>query len=319
MINLVFIVLFIFCLAIAIAGVLICFQFTQNYTTEFHKNYLYYLISFYAFALYGIWGQLIVRVLFSEMDTSVRIVETIANFLPILGVPFLFVSWIMLINMGYSMFDFSINKRWKFIHVTLFILLILSSWFGYGFFNKNINFSHERLKYFGVAIISLLELIYYLVYVLIIYSNGRKQKILGQKLLYRFALLFVLMFVLRSSFIPFAFSGVLLLALAIFSYFISNFIPLFYLKWKADLIFQPVKADNASEERIELIFNKYKITKREKEIVTQICTGKTNQQIADELFISLQTVKDHTHRIYSKLGINSRMKLVQLVNRYVSS
>ncbi|MCK5470499.1 MAG: response regulator transcription factor, partial [Cyclobacteriaceae bacterium] len=46
----------------------------------------------------------------------------------------------------------------------------------------------------------------------------------------------------------------------------------------------------------------------------QICEGKTNQQIADELFISLQTVKDHTHRIYSKIGINSRMKLVQLVN-----
>jgi DNA-binding NarL/FixJ family response regulator len=56
------------------------------------------------------------------------------------------------------------------------------------------------------------------------------------------------------------------------------------------------------------------ISKREKEIVQQICEGKTNQQIADELFISLQTVKDHTHRIYSKIGINSRMKLVQLVN-----
>jgi ATP/maltotriose-dependent transcriptional regulator MalT len=32
------------------------------------------------------------------------------------------------------------------------------------------------------------------------------------------------------------------------------------------------------------------------------------------LFISLQTVKDHTHRIYSKIGIRSRMQLVQLVN-----
>ncbi len=59
---------------------------------------------------------------------------------------------------------------------------------------------------------------------------------------------------------------------------------------------------------------KYQITKREREIVEQICQGKTNQQIADELFISLQTVKDHTHRIYTKIGINGRMKLVQLVN-----
>ena len=73
-------------------------------------------------------------------------------------------------------------------------------------------------------------------------------------------------------------------------------------------------AENPSEEKMALIFKKYRITKREKEIVEQICQGKTNQQIADELFISLQTVKDHTHRIYRKIGINSRMNLVQMVN-----
>jgi DNA-binding NarL/FixJ family response regulator len=28
----------------------------------------------------------------------------------------------------------------------------------------------------------------------------------------------------------------------------------------------------------------------------------------------LQTVKDHTHRIYSKIGVNSRMQLVQMMN-----
>jgi ATP/maltotriose-dependent transcriptional regulator MalT len=64
--------------------------------------------------------------------------------------------------------------------------------------------------------------------------------------------------------------------------------------------------------QVRLIINR--ITKREKEIVEQICQGKTNQQIADALFISLQTVKDHTHRIYCKIGINSRMNLVQMVN-----
>jgi DNA-binding NarL/FixJ family response regulator len=42
----------------------------------------------------------------------------------------------------------------------------------------------------------------------------------------------------------------------------------------------------------------------------KIWLGKTNKQIAEELFISLQTVKDHTHRIYSKLGVKSRTQLV---------
>jgi DNA-binding NarL/FixJ family response regulator len=65
---------------------------------------------------------------------------------------------------------------------------------------------------------------------------------------------------------------------------------------------------------MEHAFERYGVTKRERQIVQKICLGKTNQQIANELFISLQTVKDHTHRIYSKIGINSRMQLVQMLN-----
>ena len=79
------------------------------------------------------------------------------------------------------------------------------------------------------------------------------------------------------------------------------------------MMFKPIHVENPSDNKMQLIFKKYKITKREKEIITHICEGKTNRQIADDLFISLQTVKDHTHRIYSKIGIKSRMHLVQMV------
>ena len=297
-----------------VAGVLVCFQFTQNYTTTFHRNYLYYLISFYAFAIYGIWGQLIVRTLLAEIDSSVKIIETIANFLPILGLPFLFVSWIMLINMAHAMFERKTGSHWMSFHIILFILLIVGVWFGYEFFNEKARFSHELVKYFGVGIISLMELVYFLAFLIVVFYIGKGQQIIGRKWLIRFAVLLVGVFLFRSSIIPLSFLNPWLLALIILLYFGSNLVPLLYLRWKSDYIFQPLKADETSEEGIDVLLNKYRITKREKEIVMQICTGKTNQQIADELFISLQTVKDHTHRIYSKLGINSRMKLVQLVN-----
>ena len=78
--------------------------------------------------------------------------------------------------------------------------------------------------------------------------------------------------------------------------------------------FAPVKAEQATKVGIEHALDRYGVTKRERQIVEKICLGKTNKQIAEELFISLQTVKDHTHRIYSKIGINSRMQLVQLMN-----
>jgi DNA-binding CsgD family transcriptional regulator len=55
------------------------------------------------------------------------------------------------------------------------------------------------------------------------------------------------------------------------------------------------------------------ITKREAEIVELICLGKTNQEIADQLFISLTTVKDHNYSTFQKLGVRNRTELTRLV------
>lgn len=57
----------------------------------------------------------------------------------------------------------------------------------------------------------------------------------------------------------------------------------------------------------------YEITKREAEIIIEVCTGKSNKAIAEKLFITLQTVKDHNHRIYIKTDVKSRMQLSNLV------
>lgn len=313
MISLSFILLFIFCLAIAVASILVSHQFINTYNTDFHKNYFYYLVSFYAFALYGIWGQILVRALLSSFDSGVKVIETVANFLPVLGVPFLFISWIMLINMAYSMFNEKAHSRWIFFHLGIFTLLLFASWIVYALLKSQPDLIHAYLKYFEVGIILGFEFVY-LVAFLIILKLKRRTNDIATPYLMRFAMLLFGAFILRSSMLPVGFLNVWFLVIAILIFFSSNFIPLFYLSFNSDHIFTPVKADHASDDKMNRMFKKYRITKREREIVMQICEGKTNQQIADELFISLQTVKDHTHRIYSKIGINSRMQLVQKVN-----
>lgn len=49
---------------------------------------------------------------------------------------------------------------------------------------------------------------------------------------------------------------------------------------------------------------------RELEVVTLIAQGNSNQQIAEQLFISLHTVKTHARRIFSKLGVERRTQAV---------
>jgi DNA-binding CsgD family transcriptional regulator len=60
------------------------------------------------------------------------------------------------------------------------------------------------------------------------------------------------------------------------------------------------------------------ISKREQEVIQLICRGLTNQEIADTLFISLKTVKDHNYRIFQKTGVRNRVELVQLARETLS-
>ena len=63
----------------------------------------------------------------------------------------------------------------------------------------------------------------------------------------------------------------------------------------------------------EAFCKKYEVSPRETDIVREICNGLSNKEISEKLFISLQTVKDHTHRIYIKTNVKSRVQLIYLV------
>lgn len=59
---------------------------------------------------------------------------------------------------------------------------------------------------------------------------------------------------------------------------------------------------NPSEKKMNL-------TKKEKEIVSLICQGLRNKEIAQQLNISEQTVKSHCNRIFKKVGVSDRLQL----------
>ncbi|GAA0501050.1 response regulator transcription factor [Salinibacillus aidingensis] len=52
------------------------------------------------------------------------------------------------------------------------------------------------------------------------------------------------------------------------------------------------------------------LTGREKEVLSLMAEGKTNQEIADELFIAMKTVKVHVSNILGKLEVQDRTQAV---------
>jgi two-component system, NarL family, response regulator len=52
--------------------------------------------------------------------------------------------------------------------------------------------------------------------------------------------------------------------------------------------------------------NEFNLTKRELEVLSAVANGRTNQQIAETLFITAGTVRVHVHGILQKLGVSDR-------------
>jgi DNA-binding NarL/FixJ family response regulator len=53
------------------------------------------------------------------------------------------------------------------------------------------------------------------------------------------------------------------------------------------------------------------LTKREQEVLALVASGKSNQEVADELFISIKTVDTHKNHILDKLGLKNTAELVR--------
>ncbi|WP_281816521.1 helix-turn-helix domain-containing protein [Brachyspira pilosicoli] len=68
------------------------------------------------------------------------------------------------------------------------------------------------------------------------------------------------------------------------------------------------------EDKIEV--NDFNLTKREKQILSYLLSGKTNKEISLIFDISLNTVNNHVANIYYKSGVKNRVELVNKFSKY---
>lgn len=92
-------------------------------------------------------------------------------------------------------------------------------------------------------------------------------------------------------------------------FFIYVLPPLVYLAGYFRRSYREQPSFSGDEASIESVFERYNISAREREVILLISGGKSNQEIADELYVSLQTIKQHTSSIYRKLAVKNRVQL----------
>lgn len=74
--------------------------------------------------------------------------------------------------------------------------------------------------------------------------------------------------------------------------------------WLGTSIYRKKDAEKYDREKLGL-------SKRELEVLELLSQGLSNQEIADSLFVSLNTAKTHISSIYSKLNVKRRTQAIQ--------
>jgi two-component system, NarL family, nitrate/nitrite response regulator NarL len=68
-------------------------------------------------------------------------------------------------------------------------------------------------------------------------------------------------------------------------------------------------ANGTSSSRLGVRDQGAALSQREREIVILVAQGFKNKEMAERMFISEQTVKNHLHNIFDKLGVSDRLEL----------
>jgi DNA-binding CsgD family transcriptional regulator len=193
------------------------------------------------------------------------------------------------------------------------VLLFVFGWISfYGFQDRNLSYKNPLILLILFFIIQ--ETVIHCWYLLIHFRHIKKSRYLTlSSFTGLYTMVFMMMMLIKIAAIILVLIHMSWAPLFMMTYFFALIGPTYYLYFHQKKILTEVQPDVKIIDTQESILKRNGITRREREIIDLICTGKTNQEIADSLFISLQTVKDHTHRIYLKLEVKNRMQLIHLL------
>jgi DNA-binding CsgD family transcriptional regulator len=307
MIRVLVYLLFILSVAFASAGIVLSSRLRNIYKTSYLSTLMYFQVFIYTFGFYGIWGQIVVKTFLTDF-VSPEAITRFTDISMLLGLPFLVFAWLMLLKFSSEISGRRSNNLFVFWFLLVNFLIIIGV--GYIVSGKTGSKPLSLVRYYFL----ILNFFYTLIAsILFLFSRRNKATLAKNENLIIAVSIFIFM-LLQGIILYFYESEQITGMIFIFIFFAGNaFLPV-YLSYG---IIIPQTLDELSDSTaIENFCKIYEVSPRESEIIREICNGLSNKEISDKLFISLQTVKDHTHRIYIKTNVKSRAQLMNLVKGF---
>ena len=294
-----------FCMGIV--SLMAVHRYHARFNLDFLKIYLKYLIVLNISVLLNLMLHYMLTNVWSSMDVHPKVFIIIAVNI---------VGFYLLITLTFLYLILTRNLIGKSVGKTVWRLLtahIILASLAYGFSTALWASSSKISPFILIHKISISLLIFIsLIASLILFFNAG---ILKMKFQARTLKIFSFVYIIFYAYQCFLwlFPIEVWITLSVFNLLILNIVPIPFLGNFLRGDKGGVMSRSDSREKTEAFYRTHGLSKREMEIADLIVAGKSNEEIENELFISIFTVKKHISNIFMKMDIKSRSQLIPMV------
>lgn len=295
------------------ASILVSSRLYRKHRQPFLQSYQYYQFLTVIFGIYGLLGSLLAQRILRSLESPPQLIVTVGQVIPFIGIPFFIIGLYLLVKVCIEMTGKTISRKFTLVYFLFHLLFFLV----YGLVLLKLPPKETAaytlfppiIRYTLIVLQSLIMTIAAFILLKGIHQLKNSSHRTGLR---NFIFLFLSLQVIVLVLFILSDLSIYLTIAYLLLYFTGTLPSLLYLMKHMDMNWYPLPS---SEERGHLddFIAKNEITRREKEIIELILKGFTNQEIADSLFITLQTVKDHTHNVFLKTGVRNRVELINVI------
>jgi DNA-binding CsgD family transcriptional regulator len=308
---------------ISICGGLYAIFLTYRLNKKFRLNYLslylYFQIFINVFGFYGILGKDIAQKILVQQQSSFQTIEKISHFFTFLGIPFLIIAWYMFIRLSREVIGKKLSRT--FTMGFLFALSVVFAVYGAAIISLNVSsLTDEQFalisNVFAVIYVAVEVLILSMALLWLLFQIKKLEDIKTQKAVRTFTYLYLIGFFVDIAVYVLAWQDSSFTPIYLLIFTLKNIPPLLSWRYYLERHYISSTIPKAETQIWTQFLAEHNISNREEEVIRHLSAGKSNKEISEALFISLQTVKDHIYRIYQKTDVKNRVQLINLIQSY---
>jgi len=303
-----------FFLTLSLAAVFYSYKLYQSYRLKWLFYYFISITLYYVSTFLSIIANFITFRILAIGNYEIAAFKIMGMLFSLLAFPFLFASWLFFIRVGPALIGKTISRKYEILYIVFHTVILVFYSFILNRYAAERNPATSRI---ADTILFLFQLISYLLLCLTCFYLIIKAKTIESRELAIAVRVFFTLYL--GEFTILFFLSILIEVNRIICYiypvwvFFLHIAPLLFLR-RFLISFSKIQSFRPIDQtEMNWIYKEKRISIREQEIISLLLKGKSNQEIEDELFISLSTVKTHIYNIYKKLGIKSRWQLIHLV------